>query len=104
MPSPPVSPLRPDASDQPSLRQVSEWAVAATQYRQGAAAQFLAAGDYFLVGQALSHGFTVVTHEEPAPEARNRIKIPDACRAVGVRWISPWRMLRDERARFDLRT
>lgn len=60
-----------------------------TQYDQGAAAQFLAAGDYFLVGQALSLDFAVVTHEEPAPLGRKRIKIPDACNAVGVSWMPP---------------
>jgi hypothetical protein len=96
-------PLQPQPGDQPSLTRVSQWAVGAPQYRQGAASQFLTAGDYFLVSQALSLGYTVVTHEEPAPLGKNRIKIPDACDAVGVRWIAPWRMLRDEGARFDLR-
>lgn len=94
--------LKPQSKDQPSMRVVSEWAVGATQYRQGAAAQFLAAGDYFLVSQALSLRYTVVTHEEPAPTAIKKIKIPDACRAVGVAWMPPWRMLRTEGARFRL--
>ncbi len=94
--------LQPQGSDQPSLQRVSQWAVGSTQYDQGAAAQFLAAADYFLVGQALSLGFAVVTHEERAPLGRKRIKIPDACNAVGVGWMPPWRMLRDEGARFRL--
>ena len=72
------------------------------QYDQGAAAQFLAVGDYFLVSQALSLGYTVVTHEEPAPLGKKRIKIPDACNAAGVPWMPPWLMLRDEGARFRL--
>jgi hypothetical protein len=96
--------IAPQAADQPSMTRVSDWAVAATQYRQGAAAQFLGAGDYFLVSQALSLGYTVVTHEEPAPQSKTRIKIPDACNAVGVQWVTPWRMLRDQGARFDLRS
>lgn len=94
--------LKPQGSDQASLHLVSEWAVNASQYRQGAAAHFLSVGDYFLVSQAHSLGYTVVTHEEPAPTAIKSIKIPDACRAVGVRWMTPWRMLRDEGARFGL--
>lgn len=93
---------KPESSDQSSMRRVSEWAVGATQYRPGAAATFLAAGDYFLVSQALSLGYTVVTHEEPAPLGKTRIKIPDACNAVSVPWMPPWRMLRDEGARFRL--
>jgi hypothetical protein len=48
--------IKPQASDQPALQRVSEGAVKARQYRQGTAAQFLAAGDYFLAGQALSRG------------------------------------------------
>jgi len=55
---------------------------------KGAAAQFLAAGDYFLVSQALSLGHTVVTREEPAPFGKKRIKIPDACNAVRVAWMA----------------
>ncbi len=94
--------LKPQASDQPALQRVSQWAVGATQYRQGAATQFLAVGDYFLVSQALSLGYTVVTHEEPQPLAKAKIKIPDACNAVSVPWMPPWRMLRNEGARFGL--
>lgn len=94
--------LKPEGADQPALRQVSQWAVNSSQYDQGATAQFAAAGDYFLVSQALSLGYTVVTHEEPAPLGKKRIKIPDACNAVGVPWMPPWRMLRVEGARFGL--
>jgi len=54
------------------------------------------------VSQALSLGYTVVTHEEPAPLGKKRIKIPDACNAAGVPWMPPWLMLRDEGARFRL--
>jgi hypothetical protein len=31
-----------------------------------------------------------------------RIKIPDACVGVGVKVMTPWEMLRTERARFEL--
>ena len=91
--------IKPSAVDQQALQVVSAWATSAP-YRQGAAAEFLAAGDYFLVAQALSRGFVVVTHEEPAPLAQRKIKIPDACNAVGVQWMSPFQMLRAEGARF----
>ncbi len=93
--------LRPQATDAPSLQRVSEWAISA-QYRQGAADTFLAAADYFLVGQALSLGYTVVTAEKPAPSSEKKIKIPDACNAVGVPWISLFEMLKAEGAKFNL--
>jgi hypothetical protein len=40
---------------------------------------------------------------KPDPLARRRIKIPDACKAVGVRWMTPFEMLRTESVRFTLR-
>lgn len=95
--------LKPGVADQLALRRVAQWAEDAEQYRPGAVSSFLAAGDYFLVSQALSHGYTVVTHETPAPQAQKRIKIPDACEALGVSWLPPWRMLRAERVQFHLR-
>ena len=98
---PPSFAIKPSADDQAALQAVSAWAVSAG-YRQGAAAEFLGVGDYFLVAQALSLGFTVVTQEEPAPLSQKKIKIPDACKAVGVEWTSPFRMLRAEGARFTL--
>jgi hypothetical protein len=98
---PPSFALRPTPGDQTALQTVSQWANLAA-YRAGAAAVFLGSGDYFLVGQALSLGYTVVTHEVPAPGSDKKIKIPDACRAVGVPCMSPFEMLRTEGARFTL--
>jgi len=88
--------------DQPSLQAVSQWATSAG-YQQAAVATFLQVADYFLVAQALSRGFTVVTQEISDPVvSRKRIKIPDACKAVGVPWMTPFMMLRTEGARFGL--
>jgi hypothetical protein len=65
-------------------------------------ATFLNSADYDFVAHALTFGDTVVTHEVPAPSARKRVKIPDACRGVGMDYVSPFAMLRNERARFEL--
>ena len=81
---------------------MSQWAAGAP-YSQGAAATFLQAGDYFLVAQALSLGYTVVTQEKSEPNSKKRIKIPDACLAVGVPCITPFVMLRNEGAKFTLK-
>ncbi len=63
------------ADDQAALQIVSRWATSAG-YRQRASAEFLSAGDYFLVAQALSRGYTVVTQEAPAPLSQKKMKIP----------------------------
>jgi hypothetical protein len=41
----------------------------------------------------------VVTHEVVAHSTK-KIKIPNACLGVGVRYVTPFEMLRAERARF----
>jgi hypothetical protein len=43
----------------------------------------------------------VVTHEVLA-NSPNRIKIPNACLGLSVRFMTPYQMLRIERARFVL--
>ena len=62
---------------------------------------FLQVADYYLVAQALAHEHTVVTHEIASTSAK-KIKIPDACIGLGVRCVTPFEMLRRERARFIL--
>jgi hypothetical protein len=94
--------LAPSTTDQPALENVSRWAGAAG-YRPSAVATFLGAGDYFLVAQALSRGFTVITQETSEPTvSKKRIKIPTACQALGVTCMNPFAMLRTESARFVL--
>ena len=62
---------------------------------------FLQAADYYLVAQAHQHQYTVVTHEVVAQSAK-RIKIPNACLGLSVRYVTPFTMLRAEKARFIL--
>lgn len=97
---PPSFKIATDSDDAGSLAALSAWAVASTSYRQAAIATFLAAGDYYLIAQAHARGYTVVTHEVPAPQSKTRIKIPDACNALNVPWMSLFEMLRAEGARF----
>ncbi|MDN5853370.1 MAG: DUF4411 family protein [Actinomycetia bacterium] len=92
--------LKPTGADTPSLQRVSRWAMGLLR-RQGVAASWLSTGDYFLVSQALTLGYTVVTHERPAPQSVTKIKIPDACDAMNVPWMSPFEMLRAEGAQFS---
>jgi Domain of unknown function (DUF4411) len=98
---PPSFRLAAGPSEQQALQAVSRW-VSGAGYAQGAVATFLQAGDYFLVAQALSLGYTVVTQETPDPASKRWVKIPDACKAVQVPWMTPFNMLRTERARFIL--
>ena len=97
---PPSFFLSPDPATIPSLGAVSAWATS-HQYEPAAISTFLQIADYYLVAQAHAGGHTVVTHELPSASTR-RIKIPDVCLGVGVKFVTPFEMLRRERARFVL--
>jgi hypothetical protein len=92
--------VRPDAAVFPALARVSEWATSQS-YEPAAVNTFLQVADYYLVAQALAGGHTVVTHEIPSASPR-KIKIPDACIGLDIKCMSPYEMLRKERARFVL--
>jgi hypothetical protein len=92
--------LPPDEVVLPALPRVSAWAAGQT-YEPAAVNTFLQVADYWLVAFALAHGHTVVTHEVP-DGSRRKIKIPNACVGLGVRCMTPYQMLRHERARFVL--
>lgn len=92
--------VRPDAATFPALAAVSAWATGQS-YEPSAISTFLQVADYYLVAQAQAGKHTVVTHEIPSASTR-RIKIPDACIGLGIKCMTPYEMLRHERARFVL--
>lgn len=92
--------LRPDQQVLSALTTVSGWC-SRQCYHPAALNAFLGGADCFLVAHALAHSHTVVTHEKPS-NSRNHIKIPNVCSGVGVTPVSPFEMLRRERARFVL--
>lgn len=90
----------PDNAVLAAAARVSEWAVG-QNYEPVAVNTFLQVADYWLMAAALSGGHTVVTHEVPSNSIR-KIKIPNVCVGLGIRFMSPYQMLRQERARFVL--
>jgi hypothetical protein len=92
--------LKPNFGVPAALTKVSTWATGQS-YEQAAVSTFLQEADYYLVGRALGDGHTVVTHET-ASTSRKIIKIPDACIGLGVKFVTPFQMLRISKARFVL--
>lgn len=84
----------------PQFAEVSQW-VTSQQYTPAAINTFMQIADYYLVVRALAGSHTVVTHEIPA-NSPGRVKIPNACLGVGVQFMTPYQMLRREKARFVL--
>ncbi|MCB4791401.1 MAG: DUF4411 family protein [Elusimicrobia bacterium] len=92
--------LKPDGAMLPALRTVGEWS-AGQRYDPAAVNLFLQDPDYYLVSHALSHQNVVVTQEKPSPSIK-KIKIPDVCIGLKIKFMTPFEMLRHERARFIL--
>lgn len=83
-----------------SLQAVSTWVTSRT-YTPAAISTFLQVADYYLVARAHAHGDTVVTHEV-ASLAQRKVKIPDVCIGMNVRFMNPFEMLRAEGVRLVL--
>lgn len=79
--------------------QVSAWANSMnTQYLPNALNEFLDAdeADAFLVAFALADPANriLVTHEKSEPNKKTKVKIPEACNALGVQYIKTINMFR----------
>jgi len=92
--------LPPDPQMLETLATVSEW-VQNQNYRPAAVNAFLQNADYYLIVHALAHDHIVVTHEVPSDGVR-QVKIPNVCIGLNVKCMTPYEMLRRERARFVL--
>lgn len=90
-----------DAAMLSSFQVVSTW-LNTRNYAQAAVSTFLQVADYFLVARAHAHGDVLVTHEIPGQLSLRKVKIPDVCIGLGIRFMNPFDMLRAERVRFVL--
>lgn len=78
-----------------AMAQLSAWATDPShQYRQEAVDEFLGSADYKLIAHAIATGATVATREQPAPESKKKIKIPDVCQAFNIAWTDPFSLYR----------
>lgn len=84
----------------PALAEVSKWANQ-QDYESAAISTFLQVADYWLVAHAKAHDWVIVTHEVPSVSLK-KIKIPNACIGMAITCVTPYEMLRRERARFVL--
>ncbi len=92
--------LETDATVLPALGKVSTW-VMSQNYDPAAVSTFMQVADYYLIAHATAYNYTIVTHEVASPSVK-KIKIPNVCIGMGIKFMSPYEMLRHERARFVL--
>lgn len=78
-----------------AMAELSAWTTdPARPYRSQAIDAFLDSADYKLIAHAMATGSTVVTREQPAPDSKTSVKIPDVCKAFNVAWTDPFSFYR----------
>jgi hypothetical protein len=87
-----------DSDTMNSLLRVANWV--RENYEEASYEKFFSGADFVLVGYAHAHNHTLVTQETGG--GRARIKIPDACAALGVKCVNTWELMKTERPRFIL--
>lgn len=80
---------------------LTQWSVS-KGYKQSAVQEFASSADYLLIAYACEHKHTLVTNEVSDPKARRKVKIPDACAAMGVQTANVFDVLKAKGARFLL--
>jgi hypothetical protein len=75
---------------------IMQWAQAQPQYLPAAKAELadMNNADAWLVAYAVAKQCRVVTQEQPHPDSRRKIFIPDVCQAFGVAFTGSFEMLR----------
>ena len=74
-----------------AMTELAAWAAdPSRQYRQDAVDDFLGSADLKLIAHAKASESTLVTREQPAPDSKKKIKIPDVCLVFGVAWTDPF--------------
>ena len=75
--------------------EVMNWAQSNAVYRPEAVSEFATVADAYLVATAAAKGYTLVTNETADLQCRRRVKIPDACNALSVRFCDLNTVLRE---------
>ena len=89
------------------MRNVSSWVTSWADEgdknkRMNSRRDFLAGADLYLIAHAKAHDWIVVTHEAETTDESNEIKIPYACKGLGVECCDPYKMLHERGANFVL--
>lgn len=78
--------LTQDIAVMTKLAETIAWAQNSTvHFSQAAIFDYINVADSYLVATAAARRMVLVTYEKSNPQRRNRVMIPDACNAIGVR-------------------
>jgi hypothetical protein len=77
------------------------WVQSQSRFLPAAKADFAAKADGWLIAYAKTHGLHLVTLEQPNPETRKKVPMPNVCDAFGVKYVNTFDALRALRTKFD---
>lgn len=78
--------LKQDSSVMEKMAETIDWAQNnPVGFSQSAISDYVNVADSYLVATAAAKKMVLVTYEKSNPQRRNRVMIPDACIAIGVR-------------------
>jgi Domain of unknown function (DUF4411) len=84
-----------------NYRDVMLWVQRSPQYLDAAKAKFATEADGWLVAYAMVHGSVVITHEQPRPQSKSKVFLPDVCNQFKVKYDNAFVMLRELGAQFQ---
>jgi hypothetical protein len=84
-----------------AYQEIMLWVQRNPQYVDNAKAKFATEADGWLVAYARVRCVDIVTNEQPRPESRNRILLPDVCNQFGVRFHNTFTMLKSLCVRYE---
>ncbi len=85
-----------------AFAEVMLWVQRNGQYFDRAKAKFATEADGWLVAYSMVHRTVIVTNEQPRPDARNRVLLPDVCAQFKVAYRDTFVMLRELPVQFNL--
>lgn len=84
-----------------SFQPIRRWATSPDRpYSELAVREFFDVADSYLVAEGHANGHNVVTFEQPRPETKKRVALPDACLTLGVPFSNPFQIYRKLGLRF----
>jgi hypothetical protein len=86
-----------------AYEEIMLWAQRNPQYFDQAKAKFATEADGWLVAYARVYGVTIITNEQPRPQSRNRILLPDVCAQFNVPYKDSFLMLKELDVRYEWR-
>jgi Domain of unknown function (DUF4411) len=85
-----------------AYQKIMLWVQRNPQYFDQAKAQFATEADGWLAAYSMVNGTVVVTDEQPHPESKSHVFLPDVCRQFQVPYKGTFVMLRELSVRLDL--